>query len=249
MTSSLGSAALLEHPLIAFDAWHRLGDHYSLRSPSAGRAEPAYAAALAAFSNLDDGCCDGYHDIGAKLDHRTFVSYWADVALISNANVGEASSRRAASKSMSALQTTTSSAEGEAVYSSHHAEGTRSSTTELTVSEPPGDSGTVRSSITSPSTSSSDAVVSVKGGDRKPKVPSREPSPELSGSVGPKVPSRKPFPEPSGSVDPKVLTREPSPEPSGSVEKQWASYVPGAVFFHRCCVMAHHNEAMIIMEF
>ncbi|GAX75215.1 hypothetical protein CEUSTIGMA_g2659.t1 [Chlamydomonas eustigma] len=210
MTSSPGSSALLDHPLIAFDAWHRLGDHFSLRSLSTGRAEPAYAAALAAFSNLDDGCCDGYHDIGAKLDHRTFVSYWADLALISN--YGDyASSRKTATISKTTLHPLTSTADKP--VNSSNIEGTAGSGTELPVSGSEGGtivSSTEAKSSFSPllSTSNSDAATSsVKGDDKKTSDASQ--APDL--------------------------------EPSGSVEKMWASYVPGAVFFHRDRIRCFHS--------
>ena len=102
------SAALRLHPLIAFDAWQRLGDHHALRRPPpSSAAAAAYAAALAAFSDLEDGCCDGYAEFSAKLDHRTFVSYWADLALVVSPPIG---AQAALTATTAATATTTTAA-------------------------------------------------------------------------------------------------------------------------------------------
>ena len=101
-SSAAASSALRLHPLIAFDAWQRLGDHHALRRPPpSSAAAAAYAAALAAFSDLEDGCCDGYSEFSAKLDHRTFVSYWADLALVVSPPIGAQAALTAATATAS----------------------------------------------------------------------------------------------------------------------------------------------------
>ena len=109
--SSSASSALRLHPLIAFDAWQRLGDHHALRRPPpSSAAAAAYAAALAAFSDLEDGCCDGYAEFSAKLDHRTFVSYWADLALVASSPIGAQAALTAATAATAAASTAAATA-------------------------------------------------------------------------------------------------------------------------------------------
>ena len=110
-SSAAASSALRLHPLIAFDAWQRLGDHHALRRPPpSSAAAAAYAAALAAFSDLEDGCCDGYSEFSAKLDHRTFVSYWADLALVVSPPIGAQAALTAATAATATANPAASSA-------------------------------------------------------------------------------------------------------------------------------------------